>query len=246
MTDADDRFDFGDSPNPWPNERPQHSLRAVATGLMIILASLTIIVLSMIGAIATVIQMRGQGPIPQIPIMLGWAVLAAYLLNIVGTLVCLATPAITGATNWLYGSVCFMLAAVSISLVGRFFDDLSPSLREIQQPAWIVSSIFFVLYLQRLAKYLGSHQLVTQARRTLRAGILLLVLMMVQLALTQKLFADIAQFGGQRNAPGVPQFAMVAGIVGLATLIVGAVALIRYVNLLIGIRNAIRSPGQTE
>jgi hypothetical protein len=214
--------------------------------------SIVLMLLMIIAMFAMIFYFRAQPAMMiSISMTIGWVAIGIYVLNVVGTLLCLATPTESGATNWIYGSVCFMLINISITLGNILLDDLSPTIQAVQQPAHVVSSIFFVLFLHKLALSLGAPRLASQARSVLIAGVVLLVLLLVQFAITFGLLDEVMRRGG--NVPGAgranfnrPELGLALAGVGLTALITALYVLIKYSSLLNNLFKTIRGRQSPE
>jgi hypothetical protein len=221
------------------NARPFPEYQVVATGLTMIYWGIVLMLLMIIGTFALVFAFRNPVQMQQYFEALHWVGTGIYLLSIVGTLLCLTTPKESGATTWLYGSVFFMLIAASISLASSLMDELSPTVESIQQPAQTISSVFFVLFLRRLALHLGAPRLARQAQRVLIAGLILFVLLVVQIALSFGLINDMQQ-AAPGQARGVAAEGMTLLVIGLSVLVLAIYVIIKYAAVLNDLRKTIR------
>jgi hypothetical protein len=219
----------------WASKYPE--LRKVATGLGILYATIVIGILLGMGTVLAMIILKPQIPPKTLSIGIAIASLALYGFNVVGTLLCLATPRESGGKNLIQSSVVFMLLSASISLAGFIIGPLSSTLSAISMPAWTLSTLLFVIYLRKLALFLNSPKLT-------RAGTRLIVAEIVFGALSLGNFYFVMNTigpGRQVQRPAMENYAIPMVIVGLATFICALYVLIAYSNLLRNLRKRIYS-----
>jgi len=226
----------------WVSKYPE--LRQVATGLGILYATIVIGLLLGIGIAIALVILKPQNP-PNVAAAerstLGIAMmivsLAVYGLNMVGTLLCLATPRESGGKNLIQCSVVFMLLSASISLAGFLMGPLSSTISAISMPAWTLSILLFVIYLRKLALFLNAPKLVRAGTRLIVAEIVFGALSLGNFYFVMNTFGP----GRQVQRPAMENIAIAIGVMGLATFICAIYVLIAYSNLLRNLRKRIYS-----
>jgi hypothetical protein len=198
--------------------------RHVATGLKLIYASLVLLVLLFVGGFVGGIFIAGRaapgaGAVELSPLLLGLLALGilATILGIVGKIYCLDVPEKVKATGVIYTAVALSVVSVCFD-VAKAFPSIAISLGPFATIGnWLgmAANILFLVFLGRLAEFLGSPKLVARARFVLFgsifAGVSFLVLLF---GLPLVVFA--------------PQD--LAKIVGVASIVIGIFALVLFVS----------------
>jgi hypothetical protein len=226
---------------------PSPSLLKVARGLGLIYAGICLALLGVIGGAVLMAVVRSLEMFQLVGLVTGICVVVAWILNITGTLFCLATPEESGAQGMIYASA----AAMGISLLLKIAEALTaipPGVRLLAGLAAIVSGITFLVFMKRLATFVGRQDLARRAQSILNWCIGLFVAMVATIAyMTGSVgMAFIRGAATGREAP-VGDAAASAGIGFIIMGIIGIAALftfLRYANLLTYLRKAILSGGQ--
>ncbi len=230
---------------------PSPSLLKVARGLGLIYSGICLALLSVIGGSVLVFVVgaatRSPEAVAMIGILMMIGVIVAWIMNIVGTLLCTATPEESGAQGMIYASA----AAMGISLlmqIGLTFKVLPQGANVFQSVAAIISGITFLVFLKRLGQFIGRLDLAGKAQSILNWCIGLFVAMIAVLvfivsSVGMGFFRAAA--GGQEArlgdaAAGAGVGFILLGVIGIAALI----TFIRYANLLTCLRKAILSGGR--
>jgi hypothetical protein len=228
----------------WLQSPQDPSLQRVATGLGLIYLSILIILLTAIlTMVLTVVLAQGAGQrmaqgggarvvvaeartFGTIGLMAGIAFIIGYLLSVIGTFMCLATPAESGAKGWITASATLMVMSIvmQIALFAIRDPDTIRVVSSVQPLVGLVGGICFLVFLKRLAQFIGSDRLTRRAQRilTLLATGFALTVIMVALIVTGSLWA---------------------ALLVIVLLIGGLIVFAMYANLLVSLKNAIRSGG---
>jgi hypothetical protein len=207
------------------------SLRQTALGLSLIYWGIILILLGVIGMIPiSYLAAWAQGPpggnleiafsLMALP---GACILIGALLNFIGPIVCLAVPTETGAKGLIVSSVVFQLFNVANSIANFFLpsDFLPPGVSECLVLLGIVSFALFVLFLNKIGKFIGRLDLVLRANNVLYVMILLIAL------------GVMAFLGGIFLHPLFNLLMLAVGIGGL-------IVFVTYVNLIDALRKTLK------
>ncbi|XZE54997.1 hypothetical protein SH139x_000983 [Planctomycetaceae bacterium SH139] len=176
-----------DTPNPFapPSETseltlvsPLENMQALASterGLQITFYGLMIVILSYCAAIVAVFGF------PPLAIAIGLILLIGLLLLIIGPLVCLMTPAETGAKGMIITAVVCQLLALTLSLgegiSGIMFDSFASQIINLSEALLaLLSVIMFVLFMMRISTYLKRHDLRDKGKTILIAAGIITIL----------------------------------------------------------------------
>lgn len=194
--------------------------RRVSSGLRQIYAGFLLTVLALLGAIA-ILLLRERDAV------LNWAVLGlsilGQVLGIIGQFGCLDVPAKVKATGAITGSVGLSVGSVVLSVAAAI-----PSLGAPEWAGGLASllslggSLLFLVFLGRLAEFLGDPKQVARAKFVLNGTVGLLALVFVLGFLSR----------GPRNRGGD----VMAAAAGLGLAAFGLVLLARYAILLVVLR----------
>lgn len=175
------------APNPFapPSETseltlvsPLENMQALASterGLQITFYGLMIVILSYCAAVVAIFSF------PPLAIAIGLILLIGLLLLIIGPLVCLMTPAETGAKGLIIAAVICQLLGL-ISSVGQSISEtmFASPIREIvvfsEALLILLSVIMFVLFMMRISTYLKRHDLRDKGKTILIAAGILTIL----------------------------------------------------------------------
>jgi hypothetical protein len=139
------------------------SLRRTGVGLSLMYYAILLCILAGLGLVAAIAM---QSP-PAIGIA-ELVFLAADGLMFVGSLVCLAVPAESGAKGFLLGSIVFQLADVGAAILRQFASGMvSPILDVVLQLVGLVGFVLFVLFMKKLSEFIGRDDLAHKARNIL-------------------------------------------------------------------------------
>jgi hypothetical protein len=206
------------------------TLRNVAKGISlvyygIVLALLAIIVLAMTMVLAAALDGTAIMVIGGITAV-GLAVLA-NILNLIGPMICLDAPPEIRSKGLIAGSVVFQL----LNLALRIFIQIAIRLKEIPREKVLaaqfgsnvvgaIAFILFVLFIKRLAQFIGRSDLSKRASSVLNFWVILTILMF-----TGGILLSLGTLG--------------ALLVLVPALVVGIVVLLMYVRLIDGMRKAL-------
>jgi hypothetical protein len=204
-----------------------HRFHHVSTGLRLVYTGLVLLFVTIFGG--TILTMALGPNLMVIYAIVGLSILA-QVLSIVGQFRCLDVPEKVKATGAIYASVA--LAVTSIALA------ISSAIPALGAPAWAkqfgqllstAGSICFLVFLGRLAEFLGDPRQIARARFVLIGTI---IVMGLAFAL---IFVSIGMAGGP---PVGGNLALVA-VMGLGMLVFGLVLFVSYAKLLDGLRQQI-------
>jgi hypothetical protein len=211
------------------------SLRQTGLGLALILYGIVAVGISLLVLVFGEFVARGVGAgIVMVPVGVGAVagVVVGCLLMFAGPLVCLAVPAETGAKGLIVGSVLLQLAltgcVVALQLLPvRVPPVVAPALGLLG----VVGAVLFILFMKKLAEYIGHGKLAALARS-------LLVIFAVVVLL------GVANVGGNFTEPVLAARAseveLVQVVLGFTLLADGLIAFVMYATLVNGLRNALR------
>ncbi len=176
-----------DGPNPFapPSETseltlvsPLENLQALASterGLQITFYGLMIIILSYVGVIVATFTF------PPLIIAIGLFLLIGLLLLIIGPLICIMTPAETGAKGLIIAAVICQLLGITVSIgQGILTVMLDPLVAQIISFSAVLlmlfSLIIFVLFMMRISTFLNRQDLRDKGKTILIASGILIIL----------------------------------------------------------------------
>jgi len=228
----------------WLRSTDDPSLQKVAQGLGLIYLSIVILVGSVIlmfvlGLVLTAAEgpaaPRGAlGGVPIVVVLGGLAMIVGYLLSLVGSFMCLATPAETGAKGLITASVVLMVLSLVLNIANFFAR--SRGTEGLTNLFSVIGGICFIIFLRRLALFIGATHLAERARNiliALVAGVAIIILMVI-LAIAGGLNAARGGGGG---------LVAIAFFLGVVLVIGGLVVFVMYANLINNLRKAIQSGG---
>jgi hypothetical protein len=230
---------------------PSPSLLKVARGLGLIYSGICLALLSAIGGTILVAVVaaatRSAELVGLLGVLMGIGIVVAGIMNIVGTLMCTATPEESGAKGMIYASVAAMALAVLIS-IGIAVGLASKQVAVVEYLANIISGITFLVFMKRLAMFIGRIDLAAKAQSILNWCIGLFVAMIAVMVFTVST-VGVAFFraaaGGQDARLGDAAAGAGLGFIMMAVIAIAAlITFIRYANLLTYLRKAILSGGQ--
>ena len=186
-------------------------------GLFIVYIGIVLVLLGLIGA--TVLSALELNSLQYIP---GGIMALGVLLNTIGPFFCLSVPSATGAKGLIFGSVACQL--LNIAVVVTALTGIMPAIKSINSVFGGLAAILFILFMRRLAVFIGRGDLASEATRTLLAAAIVVLLVVVSTIM----FSIASPFGV------VLMFA--AGLTAL-------VGFVMYANLLNALRKAL-TPGE--
>jgi hypothetical protein len=230
---------------------PSPSLRKVANGLGMIYAGICLAILSAIGGAILSATSRGNlDTLALIGILLVIAFIVSAILNIVGTLFCLATPEESGAKGMIYASAAAMGLSLLISFAIRLHV-IPPPASIVQMILTFISGVTFLVFLRRLSLFIGRQDLAKKARSILIwcVGLVMAVIIALALMISSVGMAYVRALAtGQRPQVGRDELGsttlpfLILGVVAVA----GFITFLRDANLLTYTRKAILSGGATQ
>ncbi len=229
---------------------PSPSLTRVANGLGMIYAGIVVALLAGIGGgILFGVLVAGQNL--EAAQLVGFLIFAgtiiAWILNIVGNLFCLATPAETGAQGMIYASVASMGINLIIT-VGVWLKIMPDGARNVQLLFGLISGVTFLIFLRRLALFIGRLDLANRARSILIwcAGLFLALVAALAIMIGSAGFAafQAAAKGRAAELGNAAGGVATGGFMILVILIAALITFVRYANLLTYLRKAILSGGR--
>jgi len=162
----------------------------------------------------------------------GIGMVMACILLLAGPLVCLAVPAQSGARPYIIGSVVFQLVNICYAVFSQFVPvEIPPAAALVLNLLGVTGAVLFILFMKKLAEYIGRKRLAARARN-------LLVTLGVLVVLGAALGAA-AIVGALQELPEetlLPVF----GVLGLGLFVVGLIAFVMYANLVNALRKALR------
>jgi len=224
---------------PAPGERwvqdVSPSLRQTAVGLTLVYYGIVLLLLCvlvfMFGAMAAglarniIVGMLVFGAA-------GIGLVVACVLLLVGPLVCLAVPAQSGARSYLIGSVVFQAASIAYAVLANLAPvPIPPAVSLILSLLGVVGTVLFILFMKKLAEYIGHRRLADRARNLLATLVATVVL------------GGVLGLGAVvLTTAGIPAgtLGLVIGALGLLVLMLGLIAFVMYANLINALRKALR------
>jgi hypothetical protein len=223
---------------------PSPSIQKVATGLGLVYAGVLVILLAIVGGgvVGAIIGAAAGDPnaVPRAiaehrAVFIGIFLvgLSGRVLNLVGSLFCLATPPESRAQGLISVSVAATIAAIAVQ-IGVFFRIVSESVQPVHIILIVISGLTFVLFLRRTAQFIGRVDLAERAKSILIwFGVVLLLVVVI--------FGLSLQGTVRPRGDGILAIVGLMSIVGLIT---GLITVARYAKLLSGIRQAILTGGR--
>jgi hypothetical protein len=231
---------------------PSRSLTAVANGLGTIYVGLTLVMLSAVGgSILMWVVGAARADISLIRILallVPVGIIVGAVLNVVGTLMCLATPPETGAQGMIYASA----AAMGINLLLTFVQFAVALPGEVALVQWIlgiVSGITFLVFLRQMGLFIGRRDLADRARSIIVAcvilfgvlvGAIVLIILSAGIEFVQAIAAGQNPGGPVNGGAGLA----IGGFAIVGVIIAGLIIFVRYTNLLAALRKAILAGGR--
>lgn len=207
------------------HEQTAAGLEKVAIGLLLVLAGIALITISIIlvtfGPILLP-QLLGVRLTASILMAVPYFAIVGGLLGTAGRVLCLLVPRSAGAHAFILGSVGLELAALGIGFADAAAE-LPAGASSFGSLCSLASLVLFVLFMKRLAAFVGQPDLAEEAQTLVTTGLLLIGLFIATAVITVV-------------APG---FACVGGLVGLGCFIVMLMLLFRYVRLINDLRQAV-------
>jgi hypothetical protein len=230
-------------------QTPSTSLTKVANGLGLIYTGICVTLLSAIGGpILMIVDGRSLGAVGLMLMLIGLGVIAGLVLNIVGSIFCLSTPPETGAQGLIYTSVGAMGLGLLIT-VGSWIALLTQTpfpqgLSGLQQLLNLVAGITFMLFLRKLALFIGRMDLAGKAKSILIWCCICIGLFIASLVLMIGSAGAAFLQGGERAVENAGTGFGIGGMLALAAVIIGLITFVRYANLLTYMKKAILSGGR--
>ncbi len=101
--------------------------------------------------------------------ILGFGVIIGGVLAMLGKVMCLSVPRKTQATELIVGSIVFDVAAVGVRIV-QMSADLPPIARSLTGLFSLLGTLCFILFLKRIAEYLGQGEMADRAQSLIGLG----------------------------------------------------------------------------
>jgi hypothetical protein len=229
----------------WLHSTDDPSLQKVAQGLGLIYLSIIVILASLIlmfflgiafaAAEAPAAAQRGAtGGVPVVVMLGGLGIIVGYILSLVGSFMCLATPAETGAKGLITVSVVMMVLSLVLN-VGNFFVE-NRGTESLASLFSVIGGICFIIFLKRLAQFIGATHLAQRAKNILIALVVGVALMILMLVLALGGGMNIARGGGGGGLA-------ITAFLAILLMIGGLVVFVMYANLINNLRKAIQSGG---
>ncbi|MCX7421320.1 MAG: hypothetical protein NT013_17500 [Planctomycetia bacterium] len=191
----------------------------VPLGISLVYYSLALMLLAIIGMFLSPFLLSGNPMLAVRAIIgLGFLILLASVLSLVGTGLCLTAPNEMAGKGAIHLAVALNVAAVLICVASQFTT----------LPRWIVASsnlpaiagfVCFLVFLMHVGSFIRNDELTSRAEGLLNLGITLVAVMVLMAA----------------SASVMP---MAGALLGLLTFILGAVGFLRYARLLHDLRQA--------
>ena len=231
----------------WLRSTDDPSLQKVARGLGLIYTSIVIILLSaiLLGVLEGVMNAMGAqgarraiqagepvdvrqigGGMAIVLIICGLGLIVGYILSLVGSVMCLATPEETGAKRLITTAVVLMIIALAMRLVNYAMNNAA--IEGVANLFSVIGGITFIVFLKKLAEFVGADHLARRAQNILVALVIGVALLVLSVAIV--VMEDQAAI-------------VVAGFIGLVLIIGGLIVFVMYANLINNLRKAIQSGG---
>jgi hypothetical protein len=192
--------------------RTRHGLSLVYFGICTIILSVIItVVAALVGPLLAIVGTVG--------------VRAGALMTLVGPLFCLSVPTATGARGLIVASVILQLTFYALSIAASVVTFRVPLFGVIlMNGTGFAATVLFLLFLRRLAEYIGRQDLAKRARNVL---LLIVVVILVTVA-----FYGIIPMAGGVARGALAAIAMGSGVIAL-------IAFVMYANLVDGLRKSL-------
>jgi hypothetical protein len=219
----------------WLGTPPGSHLK-VARGLRLIYWGICIYLVSDIGGFVLLLSVaRSPESFRMIIVLIGIGCVAAWILNIVGTLLCSATPEESGALGTIYTAVAAMGVGILLQIV-QWVGFMPQAASYLQGIAGIIGGILLLVFLKRLGMFIGRLDLAGKAKSILNWCIGLFVALIADIVYTVS-SAGMAFF---RTAAEVKEprtdnteAGLGFGIILFSMILIAAlITFIRYANLL--------------
>ncbi len=205
-----------------------HRFHRVSTGLKLIYAGLILIVLTFLGGM--ILGATGGTSQAVLYAVLGLSVLAS-ILSIVGQFYCLDVPEKVKATGTIYAAVALSVTSIALSIAAAIPSVGAPAWAgQVAQLLSCAGQICFLVFLRRLAEFLGDPLQISRAGFVLVGTFILIALAIVIV------IASFAMMGG--GAPGGGSAGIII-LLMLGLLVFALVLFIKYANLVDGLRKDI-------
>lgn len=176
---ASPQSDFAAAGEAWMRDQTGQ-LRLVYIGLSLSYWGIILTLLGVMIAIGSAFLAASAGPAVALALMIGGAGMAVIgsLLSFVGPFFCLAVPAESGAKGFIIASVALQLVNFIVSPIAAFVE--VPAMYELVSnlagPLAALAALFaFILFMRRLAAFIGQPQLLARADRVLVGAGLIIV-----------------------------------------------------------------------
>jgi hypothetical protein len=161
------------------------SLTKTGWGLSLVYYGIVLVLLcAMVAGVSAAISGGKPGMAAVVSSVAFLGILLGFLLLFVGPLMCLAVPAESGAKGFVIGSVLLQVPSLLSAIFYQILPRVSPvAVSAVVQILGMISFVLFVLFLKRLAQYIGRADLCRRARNILVGLAILLSLGAVYVAL---------------------------------------------------------------
>jgi hypothetical protein len=190
------------------------ALSKTALGLSLVYYGIVLLLLS-------IILTFGAAFFPAALIITFGGIIIASIMMFVGPLFCLSVPAETNAKGLIIGTVALQLINFAFAVLPAAGIELS-GFEPFAQIFGVLSAICFVLFMRRLAQFIGREDLASRASNVLVLGIVVF----------------LTAIGGI-----VSMFALgpIGGILLLVVMVMGLVLFVMYANLVNALSKALKS-----
>ena len=196
----------------------------VSTGLRLVYTGLVLLFVTIF--VGTILNVALGLNLMVIYAIVGLSILA-QLMSIVGQFRCLDVPEKVKATGPIYTAVALAVTSIALSIAAAIPAIGAPAwARQVGQILSTAGSICFLVFLGRLAEFLGDPRQIARARFVLFGTILMMALAIAVVAL------------GPAGLPGGGNIPLVA-LLGLGLIVFGLVIFVSYARLLDGLRQQI-------
>lgn len=236
-----------------PMKQVGSGFKTVYTGLML---KVLAVVVGLVGAIVLVGGALNAGAgaggvmggLLVLLVVVGALNFTGAVLELIGRIKCLAIPqSLASAKQLIIATVCLQAIAMIITVVGLLNALAGPflplgfaaNIERVNTVFWIASEIIFLLFIKAVARGIRRSDLVQKAGTVLTLSIILIALYVVMIVLTIIAVAGAgAGAGGMGGVQAAAGGAMIAGVLGLAILVLGIITLILYARLLLAMQVA--------
>lgn len=190
------------------------ALAKTATGLSLVYYGIVLLLLSLLLTV-------GAAFVPFAMFFTLGGIIIASIMMFVGPLFCLSVPAETNAKGLIIGAVAFQLINLAFAVMPAAGIEVS-GLESVAQIFGLLSGICFVLFMRRLAQFIGREDLADRAGKVLGLGVAVFLTM-------------IAAVGAMLV------LGPTAGVLVLVAAIMGIVLFVMYANLINSLSKALKS-----